>query len=342
MRIAFYSHNSFRYGGGLEKQLRFISEALRKKGHNVKLYSLPISQDRKNLTNISVSESSSWSHNIDADVVYITYHPLSSFLCKTSCPSIAGIHTQVFFLKRVSLKYGLIPFASNIVYKMIGKKELQRFSAVHVNNKILAPLVSHPNVYYVPNWVDGSVYKPYPKDEDFTVAFVGRRLWQKGWDIFQKMIPLLKRENIRIKCVGKFDKMIDGVTYTGFLSSEELARTYSSIHAVIYPTRADVFGNVIVESLLCGTPVITTRLNTRKGLELPLIYTDDEKDILSRVLELKHLWLNYKTEFFERCDEYRSAAIKYDARVVIPKFESMLEEVAKLAKREALGETMKR
>lgn len=329
MKIAFYSHNSFRYGGGLEKQLLFISEALRKKGHDVKLYSLPMSQDRKNLTNISVSETSSWRHNIDADVLYITYHPFSSFVFKTECPTIGGIHSEVFFLRKISPKYGVIPFTSNVVHRLIGKKELLRFSAIHVNNKILAPLVSHPNVYYVPNCVDVSVYKPYIKDENFTVAFVGRGLWQKGWDIFQKAIPLLKRENIRIKCVGKFDKMMDGVTYTGFLSGEELARTYSSVHAVIYPTRADVFGNVIVESLLCGTPVITTRLMTRKGLELPLIYADDEKDILSRVLEFKHLWLNDKTEFFERCDEYRSAAIKYDARVVVPKFESMLEEVAK-------------
>ena len=330
MKIAFYSHNSFRYGGGLEKQLLFLSKALRNKGHDVKLYSLPMSQDRKSITNISVSETSSWSHNIKADVAYITYHPFSSFLCKISCPSIAGIRTQVFFLKRVSPKYGLIPFGSNMVHRLIGKRELHRFSAVHVNNKTLVPLVPHNLVYYVPNFADSCIYKPYPKDRDFTVAFVGRACWQKGWDIFLRVVSPLKSHGVKVKCAGMMDETIEGISYLGFLSGESLARAYSSVHAVVYPTRADVFGSVIIESLLCGTPIVASRLDTRKGLELSLIYADNQFDIVKQILKLKEMWEKKRAVYMEICRKSRLGALKYDIKNVFPMFENMLIKVSEM------------
>jgi glycosyltransferase involved in cell wall biosynthesis len=45
------------------------------------------------------------------------------------------------------------------------------------------------------------------------------------------------------------------VTFTGMLSGEALTRAYASADVLVFPSRTDTFGNVMLEALACGTPV---------------------------------------------------------------------------------------
>lgn len=45
------------------------------------------------------------------------------------------------------------------------------------------------------------------------------------------------------------------VMFTGMLQGDELARWYASADVFVFPSRADTFGVVMIESMACGTPV---------------------------------------------------------------------------------------
>ncbi len=45
--------------------------------------------------------------------------------------------------------------------------------------------------------------------------------------------------------------------YLDWLSRENLARAYAASDVMLFPSQFDTFGNVVVESLACGTPVIS-------------------------------------------------------------------------------------
>ncbi|MFX3623704.1 MAG: glycosyltransferase family 4 protein [Ectobacillus sp.] len=46
------------------------------------------------------------------------------------------------------------------------------------------------------------------------------------------------------------------VTFTGYLKGENLAQVYASSTAMVFPSWTETFGNVVLESLACGTPVV--------------------------------------------------------------------------------------
>ena len=47
----------------------------------------------------------------------------------------------------------------------------------------------------------------------------------------------------------------DRVTFVGFKRGEELARFCASADVMVFPSRTDTSGDVITESMACGTPV---------------------------------------------------------------------------------------
>ena len=46
------------------------------------------------------------------------------------------------------------------------------------------------------------------------------------------------------------------ITFTGYLQSADLAEAYACSNIMVFPSATETFGNVVLESLACGTPVI--------------------------------------------------------------------------------------
>jgi hypothetical protein len=240
MKISLCHHLSLAYYGGGEKWIINTAKELVKRGHDVEVFALPFLLEghrkinpKELLNDIPYVEGRH--HKVKADVVYVTYNPLSWMFFQTSKPRIGGIHAQSYWQKP-NLRYGLLPNVSLIMNQGLSYFELRHFNAVHMVTT--AYPCNHPKVYSIPDFVDSEKYHPTRNKESvFTVAYISRKVWQKGWDIFQA-------------ATKRFKTKVAG----GQIKEEDMPDFISSAHVSMIPARVDTFGLAIVESFLCVHP----------------------------------------------------------------------------------------
>jgi glycosyltransferase involved in cell wall biosynthesis len=56
------------------------------------------------------------------------------------------------------------------------------------------------------------------------------------------------------------------MTFTGYLKGERLAEVYAGSTLFVFPSSTETFGNVVLESLACGTPAVAARAGGVKEL----------------------------------------------------------------------------
>ena len=114
----------------------------------------------------------------------------------------------------------------------------------------------------------------------------------------------------------------------GFVSEDRLREVYARAHVLVNPTFVDTFGLAILESLACGTPVVTTPIPAHLGLELPLFLASTVDDFVKAIMKI-HKLLSHDPHSYKRmCRAARNAATKYDVEHVFPRIEKMFLEVA--------------
>lgn len=103
------------------------------------------------------------------------------------------------------------------------------------------------------NGVDRDIF--YPRKIDFDkkyLLFVGSS-YRKGLNRVKKYSRI---SPFPIYIVGPSEVNSENIKAVGRCSQEQLAKLFSGAYATIHPARFEPFGNVILESLSCGTPVI--------------------------------------------------------------------------------------
>ena len=138
------------------------------------------------------------------------------------------------------------------------------------------------------------------------VLFVGRVEPLKAIDRLIEAISYLENENIRLLVIGgdgtgqseirRLKRLsrklgLDGkVTFLGAIKQEELPYYYSEADVCVLPSYYESFGLVILESLACGTPVVTTMVGysedvIRQG-ENGYLVANNNPDELARKIAL--------------------------------------------------------
>ncbi len=89
-------------------------------------------------------------------------------------------------------------------------------------------------------------------------AFVSASHYRKGLDILLKTFELLQKEDVILMIAGYPEIKTDlpNVRFLGFLKSPELI--YHLADFTLHPARYEPFGQIISESLACGTPVLVS------------------------------------------------------------------------------------
>lgn len=96
-----------------------------------------------------------------------------------------------------------------------------------------------------------------------TLIFVGRVALEKNLDILLPIIDRLNSRNIEFFIVGDGPYADEikkrNISISGFVSQEEVFKHMSRATALIFPSITDTFGNVVVEAISCGLPVIVAK-----------------------------------------------------------------------------------
>jgi glycosyltransferase involved in cell wall biosynthesis len=98
--------------------------------------------------------------------------------------------------------------------------------------------------------------------EPLTVLYVGRLSVEKNLDTLVTLMA--DRRDIRLMLVGdgpsrkRLEQALPKAVFTGFLKGSDLSEAYASADLFISPSKTDTFGNVILEAMASGLPVLVT------------------------------------------------------------------------------------
>ena len=105
------------------------------------------------------------------------------------------------------------------------------------------------------NAVDIETFQPMDTDQEDYVVFVGSTE-QKG---LSTVLNYANETNRTVHIVGPTETYNQSnIVCHGRVSQDCLSELYSGAVATIHPAEFESFGNIVLESLACGTPVVTT------------------------------------------------------------------------------------
>ena len=117
-----------------------------------------------------------------------------------------------------------------------------------------------------PNYDKSSIRQKYGITKKYVLSFVGRLAPEKDVSTLlsiAKALPPEMSEDIQWLWVGDGPlreeleaDAPENVQFTGYLNGQDLAEIYSVSDLFVFPSRTETFGNVVLEALASGTPVI--------------------------------------------------------------------------------------
>ena len=168
----------------------------------------------------------------------------------------------------------------------LGERILRRFYArceeVYVPSESMADLMRAKrlatNIRIWTRGVDRALFNPARRsmdwrrahgvaDTDVVIGFVGRLVLEKGLDVLAATAAELERRGVAARWLvvgdgparGWIAERLPGAIYAGFQGGTDLARAYASADIFFNPSSTETFGNVTLEAMACGLPVVAAR-----------------------------------------------------------------------------------
>ncbi len=206
------------------------------------------------------------------------------------------------------------------------------------DNYLLLERFIKVSTFYMPPAVDSQVFKPMTKNTVFTlVCNAAPASWVKGTDFLLKIIPrvicYLKESKIIILTGGmgltyfrnalkayerKFPDRIEVIDR--WLSSNEVASILGKSHLLVFPSRFEGFGILVLEAQSCGVPVIAfdipgaPRDVVVDGLTGRRVRPYNLKDFTSAIVSYYELWKQDPSRYAKIQEECRKRAKIYDIK----------------------------
>ena len=133
----------------------------------------------------------------------------------------------------------------------------------------------HDDVTIWSRGVDRSIFDPTKRDPqwrrelgledgDVAIAFLGRLVMEKGLGMFADTMALLRERGVAHKVLvigdgparGWFEKALPDAIFAGFQTGANLGRALASADIFFNPSVTETFGNVTLEAMASGLPVV--------------------------------------------------------------------------------------
>lgn len=203
-----------------------------------------------------------------------TGHAALKWARKQDVPVLASVHTRFETYPRY---YGLA-FLEPAVEALLRRFYNRCDALVAPSQSQIDELKSQGMHHDITIWsrgVDREVFDPSRRDmewrranglgdDDVAIVFLGRLVMEKGLDVFADAIVELRKRQVPHKVLvigdgparGWFEKALPGGTFVGFQTGRNLGRALASGDIFFNPSITETFGNVTLEAMACGLPVV--------------------------------------------------------------------------------------
>lgn len=234
--------------------------------------------------------------------VIITHTPVPFFADVASLVSKLLKMPLIIVYHTGDLKKGSwVDFWAGLYERTVEKITLRNAEVVSVSRYVQRTLWEkgfYSKVKYPKIDEDFILAKPNFKGEGNTILFVGQlgkfHRW-KNLELVLRAVVFVKKElpDVKLVVVGSGDmveyykrlardlNLEENVEFLGYVSKEELIRTYKSAKILVLPSsKSEAFGLVALEALALGTPVVVSKVG-----EFPVIVEDGKGGFLTKLNE---------------------------------------------------------
>ena len=211
-------------------------------------------------------------------------HRAVSWARKRKLPILASVHTRFETYPRYYNMAFLEP-----LFEAVLRRFYRRCDALVAPSESMAQVLREQRMNYdVSIWsrgVDREIFDPSRRDNEWrrslgiaddevTIGFLGRLVMEKGLDVFSDTIDELRRRNIAHKVLvigegparGWFEARLPGAVFAGFQGGADLGRAVASMDMLFNPSVTETFGNVTLEAMACGIPVVAAEATGSESL----------------------------------------------------------------------------
>lgn len=111
-------------------------------------------------------------------------------------------------------------------------------------------------------------------DELPVIGFLGRLVMEKGLDVFSDAIDQLRRRQVphQVMVIGEgpargwFESRLPHARFVGFQGGSDLGRAVACMDLLFNPSITETFGNVTLEAMACGLPVVAAKATGSQSL----------------------------------------------------------------------------
>ncbi|MES2057671.1 MAG: glycosyltransferase family 1 protein [Pseudomonadota bacterium] len=204
-------------------------------------------------------------------------HRAVTYARQHDIPAIASLHTRFETYARY---YGL-GFLEPVMIRLL-TRFYNRFDQVVTPSQSMASLIRQWGVTTpVSIWsrgVDHQRFRPGARDlawrrslgiadDEVAIGFLGRLVLEKGLDIFADVVTTLRERGVkhRVLVIGDgparawFAERVPDAAFAGFQRGDDLGRAVASMDVLFNPSVTETFGNVTLEAMAVGVPVVAAR-----------------------------------------------------------------------------------
>lgn len=203
---------------------------------------------------------------------------------KQNLPVLCSVHTRF----ETYFRYYNMSFIEPVVEAWI-RRLYRKCDALVAPSESFAQVLREQRMNYdIDIWsrgVDREIFNPGRRDMEWrrglgisddtpVIGFLGRLVMEKGLDVFSDTIDQLKRRNVphQVLVIGDgparawFESRIPDAKFAGFQVGADLGRAVASMDMFFNPSVTEAFGNVTLESMACGLPVVAAKATGSQSL----------------------------------------------------------------------------
>ena len=214
----------------------------------------------------------------------VSGHRVVSWAHKRGLPVAASVHTRF----ETYLKYYNVGWAAPLLVA-IQRRFYRRCNTLFAPSESMAQVLRDERMGSdIEIWsrgVDRTVFSSQRRDlawrrslgladNDYVIGFLSRVVMEKGLDVFCDTIDELVRRGVphKVLVVGEgpardwFEARLPAAVFTGYQSGADLGRAVAAMDTMFFPSETEAFGNVTLEAMACGVPVVAAAATGSENL----------------------------------------------------------------------------